>query len=106
MLQPVNLDASASADQLLFVDFINTSHAYDGVTYESIGTEEERSEWLAEHDLPVPYPANRLPVLLELRDWVRRIAEVIAAGAPVPQADMDALNRALSEPAGRVVLIM
>jgi predicted RNA-binding Zn ribbon-like protein len=105
MLKPVNLLASASADQPLFVDFVNTRHAYEGVTYESIGTEGELSEWLAEHDLPAPYPAGRVPALLELRECGRRIAEALAAGKAISGADSTSLNRALGEAMGRIVLI-
>jgi len=105
MFRPVNLLASASADQPLFVDFVNTQHAYEGVTYESIGTGDELSEWLAEHDLPALYPASRLPALLELRDCGRRIAEALAAGKAPSMADSASLNRALGEAKGRVALV-
>ena len=95
----------ASVDQPLFVDFVNTRHAYDGVTYESIGTDGELSEWLGEHDLPAPYTASRLPALLELRECARRIAEAIAAGEAISSADSESLNRALGEAGGRIVLM-
>ena len=95
----------AGVDQPLFVDFVNTRHAYDGVTYESIGTDGELSEWLAEHGLPAPYPSSRLPTLLDLRECARRIAEAVAGGEAISSADSESLNRALGEAMGRIVLI-
>ena len=105
-MQVVTLGDVASADgQPLFVEFANTLHWYEGAPIELIGTDSELAEWLAEHDLPADDLAGRLPDIHQFRAHVRGLTEALASRRPLPQADMQALEAALSAPTGSMTLL-
>jgi predicted RNA-binding Zn ribbon-like protein len=92
------------AAQPLFIDFVNTLHWDEGVPIELIGTPAELAAWLADRALPAAGSQARLPALLELRAHARAVTEALATGRAVAPADLEALQRALAAPSGRLRL--
>src|SRR5579872_1195297 len=105
-MQLVTLAERPSADgQPLFVEFVNTLHWYEGAPIELIGTERELAEWLVEHGLPTQDLAGCLPDVHRLRAHLRGVTEALASQRPPPDADMQALEAALSAPTGSLALV-
>src|SRR5262245_42502171 len=104
MARMVTLAEPSSAAQPLFIDFVNTLHWDEGRPIELIGTPAELAHWLADHALPATDGPADLPGLLAFRAHARAVTEALAMGQPVAAADLEALNRALGEPRGRLVL--
>src|SRR5690242_11380331 len=105
-MRVVTLDEPARFDgQPLFVEFVNTLHWYEGAPIELIGTDSELAEWLVEHGLPADGVAGCLPAIHQLRAHVRGVTEALASHRPLPQADMQALEAALSAPTGSLTLV-
>jgi len=100
----VTLGESANGAQPLFVEFVNTLHWFDGAPVELLGDEPALSAWLAEHDLPTVIDSASLAHLLALRLHVRAMTEALAGGQPIAASDLDAVQRALAHPTGRLVL--
>src|SRR3569833_2983620 len=105
-MRPVSLDEETPADgQPLFVEFVNTLHWYEGTPIELIGTEADLAAWLAEHDLPAADFAGRLAQVHLLREQVRAITAALASRHDPPDADLAALQAALSAPTGSLTLV-
>jgi predicted RNA-binding Zn ribbon-like protein len=98
-------DAARDDGQPLFVEFVNTLHWYEGAPIELIGTDSELAEWLVEHDLPADDVAVCLPDIHRFRAHVRGVTEALASRRPLPQADIEALEAALSAPTGSLTLL-
>src|ERR1043166_6740114 len=104
-MRMVTLDSLPGADgQPLFVDFVNTLRWFEGVPIELIGTAADFSAWVAERGLPARDLADRLPAVHVLRGHLRAAVEALAAGRPLLDVDLAALNRALAGPVGHLVL--
>jgi predicted RNA-binding Zn ribbon-like protein len=104
MVRVVTLADAAGSAQPLFVDFVNTLHWYEGAPIELLGDAPALADWLADHALPTVAPEAALPALLSLRGHARAITEALATGRPPAPADLEALERALARPTGRLVL--
>jgi predicted RNA-binding Zn ribbon-like protein len=102
----VTLDDAASPDgQPLFVEFVNSLHWYEGVPIELIGSETEFAAWLVEHGLPADGVDGCLPEIHRLREHARAVTEALANRHTPPDADMAALQIALSAPTGTLRLL-
>ena len=102
----VTLDEAPNAEgQPLFVEFVNTLHWYEGAPIELIGTESDFAAWLLEHGLPATDVTGWLPELHRLREHLRGLAEALASRRAIPEADMAALQAALSYPSGSLRLV-
>jgi len=102
----VTLDDLPNAEgQPLFVEFVNTLHWYEGAPVELIGTESDFAAWLLEHGLPAVDVTGCLPEIHRFREHVRRLTEALASRRELPEADMHALQAALSAPAGSLRLV-
>lgn len=100
------LDEAPNPDgQPLFVEFVNTLHWYEGTPIELIGTEGEFAAWLIEHGLPAEDMTGYLPDIYRLRDHARAVTEALASRRALPDADMGALQVALSAPTGSLTLL-
>jgi predicted RNA-binding Zn ribbon-like protein len=104
MERAVTVCERAGAAQPLFVEFVNTLHWFDGAPIELLGDESALSTWLAEHALPTDNYSATLSDLLALRPHVRAIIEALAGGQANDAPDLDAVQRALAHPTGRLVL--
>jgi predicted RNA-binding Zn ribbon-like protein len=105
-MQLVTMDEVPKADgQPLFVEFVNTLHWYEGMPIELIGTESEFAAWLRELGLAGDDMTGCLPEIHRLRGHVRAVTEALAMRRPVPEADMEALQAALSAPTGSLRLV-
>jgi predicted RNA-binding Zn ribbon-like protein len=93
------------AEQPLFVDFVNTLHWDEDEPIELIGDRAGLAEWLAEHALPDAVEDAWLPTFWSLREHAREITRAIVIGQPLSDADVAALNHAISEPNGQLVLV-
>lgn len=93
------------AAQPLFVEFVNTLHWDEGAPIELIGDQAGLAEWLSEHSLPDIAQAASLTALWLFREHARAITHALVAGQSLPEADVEALKHALSEPSGRLVLV-
>jgi predicted RNA-binding Zn ribbon-like protein len=91
--------------QPLFVEFVNTLHWYEGTPIELIGTDADFAAWLKERALPADAVAGCLPDVHRLREHVRAVTEALACLRPLPQADMAAVQLALSAPTGTLKLL-
>src|SRR5262245_17480436 len=97
----VTCEGPTGTAQPLFVDFVNTLHWDEGEPIELIGTPAELAAWLGDRALPDgDAPAD----LLALRAHARAVTEALATGHAVAADDLGALERALAEPRGRLVL--
>jgi predicted RNA-binding Zn ribbon-like protein len=74
------------------------------VRIELIGGPTELVDWLADHGLPGGGAPTSLPALLVLRAHARAVTEALATGRAIAADDLAALQRALAEPRGRLVL--
>lgn len=100
------LEQRAGADgQPLFVDFVNTLHWYEGAPIELIGTDAEFAAWLTDHGLPADDVAGCLPEVHQLREHARALIEALASRRALPEADVTALQIALSAPTGSLTLL-
>jgi predicted RNA-binding Zn ribbon-like protein len=105
-MQLVTLDAAPSFDgQPLFVEFVNTLHWYEGAPIELIGSEAEFAAWLTEYQLPAHDVSGCLPGVHRLRENVRGVTRALATGAALPDADLHAIEAALSTPGGSLTLV-
>jgi predicted RNA-binding Zn ribbon-like protein len=105
-MQLVTLDEPPGPDaQPLFVEFVNTLHWYEGAAIELIGTEGEFAAWSIEHGLPAYDVTNCLLDIHRLREHVRALTTALATNHPLPDADMAALQSALSAPTGSLMLL-
>src|SRR5215475_672857 len=105
-MRVVTLDEVPNAEgQPLFVEFVNTLHWYEGAPIELIGTETELAAWLGEHGLPTDDVAGCLPEIHRLRAHVRALTTALATRQPLPDADLAAVDTALSAPAGNLALV-
>jgi predicted RNA-binding Zn ribbon-like protein len=107
---PTESPAAAASDrpdaQPLFVEFVNTLHWYEGTPVELIGTQSDFNTWLLEHDLPSDDDlTGYLPDVHRLREHVRGITEALASRRPMRDADLAALQGALSAPTGSLTLV-
>src|SRR5215471_20582695 len=102
----VTLDEAPHPEgQPLFVEFVNTLHWYEGAPIELIGTEADFATWLVEHGLPADDVAGCLPEVHRLREHIRAVTKSLATHEPLPQADMAAVQTALSTPPGSLALL-
>src|SRR5947209_17061864 len=102
----VTLDQAPNDEgQPLFVEFVNTLHWYEGVPVELIGNESDFAAWLLEHGLPATDVTGCLPEIHLLREHVRGLTGALASRRAVPEADMAALQAALSAPSGSLRLV-
>jgi predicted RNA-binding Zn ribbon-like protein len=102
----VTLREAADAEgQPLFVEFVNTLHWYEGAPIELIGSESDFAAWLLEHGLPATEVTGCLPEIHLLREHVRGVTQALARRGAVPEADMEALQTALSAPGGSLRLV-
>jgi predicted RNA-binding Zn ribbon-like protein len=102
----VTLDEAPHPEgQPLFVEFVNTLHWYEGAPIELIGTEADFATWLVEHGLPADDVAGCLPEVHRLREHIRAVTQSLATHEPLPQADMAAVQTALSTPPGSLALL-
>src|SRR4051812_39303998 len=104
-MRVVTLSEQPGAEQPLFIEFVNTLHWDEGAPIELIGDRAGLAEWLAEHSLPGGALDSWLPPLWSLREHARAITQALIASQPLPEADLAALKRALSEPSGQFVLV-
>jgi predicted RNA-binding Zn ribbon-like protein len=105
-MQLVTLDTAPSFDgQPLFVEFVNTLHWYEGAPIELIGSESEFADWLTEYHLPPHDVSGCLPDIHRLREHVRGVTRALATGAALPDAEMAAIEAALSAPSGSLTLL-
>jgi predicted RNA-binding Zn ribbon-like protein len=102
----VTLDEVSAPDgQPLCVEFVNTLHWYEGAPIELIGSESDFATWLVEHGLPADALTGCLPDVHRLREHVRSVTAALASRRALPDADMAALQAALSAPAGSLRLV-
>jgi predicted RNA-binding Zn ribbon-like protein len=102
----VTLGEAPSADgQPLFVEFVNTLHWYEGAPIELISSESDLATWLLEHGLPAIDVTGCLPQIHRLREHVRGVTEALASRRAVPEADMQAVQAAVSTPSGSLRLV-
>ena len=104
-MRVVTLTEPPGPEQPLFIEFVNTLHWDEGAPIELIGDQADFAEWLAEHSLPGVALDSWLPPLWSLREHARAITEALIRSQQLPEADLDALKRALAEPGGRLVLV-
>jgi predicted RNA-binding Zn ribbon-like protein len=91
-------------DQPLFVEFVNTLHWYEGQPIELFANRASLNAWLAEQHLPQVASDAGLRTLRNLRRAMRLVTEALARGEPLEPKDLAVVQRALSRPAGRMVL--
>jgi predicted RNA-binding Zn ribbon-like protein len=104
-MQLVTLDEAPRPDgQPLFVEFVNTLHWYEGEPIELIGTESDFAAWSLEHGMPSDDLTGCLPAIHRLRENVRGVTGALACNEAPPDADMAALQAALSAPTGSLTL--
>ena len=96
---------SAPDAQPLFVDFVNTLHWYEGVPIELIGDLPGANAWLAENGMPSLPNDAALARLLAFRERARAVTEAVATGQSLDALDLAALNDALANASGHLVVL-
>ena len=89
---------------ILWLDIVNSEH-YDG--FGNLTDHLQDSEWMAtllEHYQFANIARKQLPqYLLDLRIWLRHIAQTLVQSAPLTSRDMDTLRGYLAEPVLRTL---
>jgi predicted RNA-binding Zn ribbon-like protein len=105
-MQLVTLDERPGPDgQPLFVEFVNTLHWYEGTPIELVGTESDFAAWLVEHGLAADGVRGSLPAVQQLREHVRGVTRALAGRQSLPDADVAAVQAALSAHTGSLRLV-
>jgi predicted RNA-binding Zn ribbon-like protein len=87
------------------VEFVNTLHWYEGAPIELISTESDFAAWLMDRGLPAEDLTGHLPQIHQLREQARAVTEAFANQRSLTDADMAALQAALSAPTGSLTLL-
>jgi predicted RNA-binding Zn ribbon-like protein len=78
----------------LAVRFANTRYAERGEPRDALAGTRELRDWLSHQDLPAHVSTRDVAVFQGLREATRRLLDALAAGVPLPSADVAEVNSA------------